>query len=606
MQKLYLYMLYTHFSIFRSLTRSIYRVLLISLVAIFFLACMTTVHDFDHYHQNSVGTALPISSRNTSASNKNKKTDELLSLLENSSYKSLQKVVDTVLSHPTNLSSNDKLYLYLATNLLHILYPYTKEHFQKLQYSKNDSKDYARAKKYIECFEALTQNKYLYDMKKDDFLSIILPTLFIMKNEIPQLYKNDINERLEKAKRINLSSPLPHYLAGLFYEKEHMSYRAKEAYRKAIALDASFYPAIIKYAKLCNSWGNFNEAIEMLNLLPKEYADVDEVRLLTAFAHIGKKDANAAAPYIDNILSEQVEEGEALFERVRLLIAKHEYMKANSLLNIYTTRNKTDKNYLLLKMKIAKEWNKNENTAKQYAEQAYKYYPENFDVLTECATLLLDSAENATEGVIGGKTANDFIEAVVNIEKDNIKTIKLLLKRELKEEAWKAAIQSARNLVARNPSNENKSLLVKAYLGGEQYTDALEIASALYEAEGKVNNEVFFDYLKALYMAGKKGVLHKLINTNIEEAKGERRSMLYYYSALLQGKSSSNYLKFMRQALLTNPRNSEVLFAMYELYFERHDYRNAQFYLKQAISIEGKRNKKYLKLYEKLSELLGS
>jgi len=573
------------------------------LFSTFFLACRTTQH-FESY-RTELSSVLPGIKARSNEGNIERKENDLLILVENASYKALKKVMDEVLSRPASLQTDDKLYLYLATNLLQILYPYTKEKFKVPQYSKNDRK----AKSYVECFEALTQNKYLYDAKKDDFLSIILPTLFIIKNEIPTLYKDDIRERIEKAKRVNSSSPLPYYLSGIFYEKEHMSVRAKEAYRKAIATEESFHPAIIKYAKLCNSLGHFDEAIEMLNLLPKEYEVSDEVRLLTAFAHIGKKDMVSASPYIEKILNEPVEEGEALFERVRLLIERREYMKANSLLNIYTTKNKTNKNYLLLKIRIAKEWNKNENMAKQYAEIAYKDYPEDFDVLLECATLLLDSNEGViggiTEKTIDGKTANDFIEEVQKIEKDNIKTIKLLLKRDIKDENWQVAIQTAKNLLSKNPSNENTSLLVKAYLGGEQYDDALNLATPIYEREGSVNNDVFFDYLKALYNARKRATLRNLIKENLEEARGERKSMLYYYSALLQGKNSSSYLQFMRQALLTNPRNNEVLVAMYEFYFENKDYRNAQFYLKQAFSIDGKKNKKYLKLYERLSELLG-
>ena len=176
----------------------------------------------------------------------------------------------------------------------------------------------------------------------------------------------------------------------------------------------------------------------------------------------------------------------------------------------------------------------------------------------------------------------------------------------MKEENWQEAIQTAKNLNQKNSSLENKSLLLKAYLGSEQYSEALSLASSLYEAEGRDSNDVFFDYLKALYKVGKRTLLQVLIRENLEGAKGEKRSMLYYYSALLQDKNSSNYLKFMRQALLANPRNNEVLFAMYELYFARKDYRNAQFYLKQAMSIEGKKNKRYRRLYEELSELLSA
>ena len=74
---------------------------------------------------------------------------------------------------------------------------------------------------------------------------------------------------------------------------------------------------------------------------------------------------------------------------------------------------------------------------------------------------------------------------------------------------------------------------------------------------------------------------------------------------MLTSKNSSTHLYLLRQALLTNPRNEKALFAMYQWYFLSKDYRNAQFYLKQAMGIEGGINKNYLRLYENLNQLLG-
>ena len=94
--------------------------------------------------------------------------------------------------------------------------------------------------------------------------------------------------------------------------------------------------------------------------MPLEYQDKEEVLFLNAFAYIKKKEWEKANPYIERLLSVEISEGEGLFERVKLLLEKEEYMRANSLLNIYITKNKTDKTYLLLKARIARDWNKND------------------------------------------------------------------------------------------------------------------------------------------------------------------------------------------------------------------------------------------------------
>ena len=157
----------------------------------------------------------------------------------------------------------------------------------------------------------------------------------------------------------------------------------------------------------------------------------------------------------------------------------------------------------------------------------------------------------------------------------------------------------------RSNTNENNELLVKAYLGNRQYSEALRIARNLYNSESLPSNELFSAYLEALYKTNNTASLNRIINQNINISKGEKKSILYYYSAMLTSKNSLSRLSLLRSALLTNPRNENALFAMYQWYFLAKDYRNAQFYLKQAIGIEGGNNKNYLRLYENLNQLLG-
>ncbi len=551
----------------------------------FFFSCKTT-KNFNLYKSN-LSSDIPLPK-----DEKKLKSIELMKKIENASYVSLKSVVDAVLSSPASLKGEDKLYLYLSTTLLEMLYPYFKNELRAPQYSKKNQ--------YVEGLESIKKKEYPYRLARTDFLLTIIPSLLILKKNFPQTFKEDAKNRIELSKKLNSSSPLPYYLEGLFYDKEYNLTKAGQAYKKAISLEPTFYPAIIKYAKFLNETGEYEEAIKILKTLPNNYQEIEEVQFLTAFSNIGKKDWENANPYIEKLLKDESEEDETLFEKVKLLIEKKEYMKANSLLNIYNTKNKTDKTYLLLKTRIAKEWNKNDKMALQYLSTAYKYYPNDFEILLACANLSLDANTS-----IQGENIDDFIKKIVNIDIENIKTIKLLLKIELKKENWDNAVNIALNLVKRSSTDENQSLLMKAYLGIGQYYDALKIATLLYEKEKNNSNEVFFDYLEALYKAKSFKVLERIIIENINTSKGERKSMLYYYSAMLKGKASQNYLSSLRQSLLANPRNKKSLFAMYEWYFSNKDYRNAQFYLKQAIGIEDGNNQKYIKLYETLKEKLG-
>lgn len=560
------------------------------LIFLFFLfSCKTLKHNnFDTY-QSDVSSNLSTKKIEVLLIKKN----EVLFEIEKASYNSLMAVINKIQENPLSLEGEDKLYLYLASFLMNELYPYSKIAMQQIpRYSKKND--------YVEGLESVKKGEYPYNSPKNDFFSTIIPSLMLLKPNFPKIFQDDALERIEKAKIENSSSALPYYLEGVFYEKEYNMQKAYNAFKKAFFLDSYFYPALLKYAKLSSDLGEIDEAINVLKSLPLEYQDSEEVLFLNAFAYIRKKDWEKANPYIDRLLSMETREGEGLFERVKLLLEKGEYMRANSLLNIYTTKNKTDKTYLLLKAKIAKEWNKNDKTAIQYLSQAYTYYPEDFEVLLECANICFDANTN-----IQGNVAEDFIAKILTIDKDNVQTSKLLLKKEIKNENWLKATQIGEDLLKRTNTNEIKELLVKSYLGNGQYDKALLIARDLYNSENSPSNELFSNYLEALYKTNNQASLNRIINQNLPSSNGEKKSILYYYSAMLNPKNSSSHLSLLRSALLTNPRNENALFAMYQWYFLSKDYRNAQFYLRQAIGIEGGNNKNYLRLYENLNRLLG-
>ncbi|MGP1414305.1 MAG: tetratricopeptide repeat protein [Treponema sp.] len=562
--------------------------LLLFLIVFLLFSCKTLKDvDFDNY-QSNVASSLAT----TKFEEKLNKKNELMLGLEKASYNSLMKVITTIQENPLSLDGNEKLYLYIAYSLMSELYPFHKLTGHVPHYSKKNN--------YVEGFESIKKKEYPYNLTKDDFFSTIIPALLLLNPSFPKMFKDDAFERVKKAKAMNATSPLPHYLEGILYEKEYNMLKAYDAYKIAFSLDSSFYPAHLKYAKLSTSLGYPDEAIKALKLLPSEYQDKEEVLFLNAFAYIKNKDWQRANPYIDRLLNMEISEGECLFERVKLLLEKGEYMRANSLLNIYTTKNKTDKTYLLLKARIAREWNKNDKTAIQYLSQAYTYYPNDYEVLLECTNICFDANTN-----IQGNTTEDFIAKILSIDESNVQTIKLLLKREIKKENWVKAVEIGEDLVKKTNTNESKALLVKAYLGNRQYNQALIVARDLYNSESSPSIEVFSDYLEALYKTNSISYLNRIINQNINSAKAEKKSILYYYSAMLTSKSSSTHLSLLRSALLTNPRNENALFAMYQWYFLSKDYRNAQFYLKQAIGIEGGTNKHYLRLYENLNQLLG-
>jgi len=59
----------------------------------------------------------------------------------------------------------------------------------------------------------------------------------------------------------------------------------------------------------------------------------------------------------------------------------------------------------------------------------------------------------------------------------------------------------------------------------------------------------------------------------------------------------------LRSSLISNPRNDDALFRLYELYFNKKDYRKAQYYLRQVVAINPNDNS-VKQLNEALTKLM--
>ena len=67
--------------------------------------------------------------------------------------------------------------------------------------------------------------------------------------------------------------------------------------------------------------------------------------------------------------------------------------------------------------------------------------------------------------------------------------------------------------------------------------------------------------------------------------------------------SVENSLADLRSSLISNPRNIDSLFRLYEIYFQKKDYRKAQYYLKQIVALNPNASE-YKKLNDELSAFI--
>ena len=85
-------------------------------------------------------------------------------------------------------------------------------------------------------------------------------------------------------------------------------------------------------------------------------------------------------------------------------------------------------------------------------------------------------------------------------------------------------------------------------------------------------------------------------------ASQKMKSYLYFQRSYLQF-SEDLKLADLRSSLTQNPRNSEALLCLYEIYFDKKDYKKAQYYLRQVVAINPNASS-VRKLNEALTQLM--
>ena len=101
---------------------------------------------------------------------------------------------------------------------------------------------------------------------------------------------------------------------------------------------------------------------------------------------------------------------------------------------------------------------------------------------------------------------------------------------------------------------------------------------------------------------GKQREARTLIEELLPNATSKMKSSLYYQRSRIET-TEEKKLSSLRSSLTANPRNQDALFDLYKLYFNKNDYRKAQYYLKQVISLNPS-NENYIKLNSELESLL--
>jgi len=410
-----------------------------------------------------------------------------------------------------------------------------------------------------------------------DFYTLVLPCVIVCTSTQTAFFP-EAEENLLEALDKNDKSVLVHYLLGILYKKLGNQEQSFFHLERAYELDSTCFEINFEYAKALYEKKLFQKAFEIASSL-KNPEDLNlELLELCAKSALAINKLDVAESYVGKLLQKEPDNPENILLRAEILFEKGEYLRVSSLLDAYSKTDKTALKYLLLRSKLQNVWNRNTTAAISTISEALTLYPDNHEVLLCAAELISESGSK-----INGKSAFELIEPLKQIDGENPKLLQIEIDEYIRQKQWKNAYEVSQKLIQIEPSENRiiKNILICIELGENQ--QAFFLADELY-TNNPTSEEVQITYVKTLVANNKKTEAITLINSLLQKASSKMKSELYYQKSRLES-SDDKKLSDLRSSLTANPRNEEALFALYELYFKKNDYRKAQYYLKQVIAL---------------------
>ena len=393
------------------------------------------------------------------------------------------------------------------------------------------------------------------------------------------------------------NSVLGNYILGLAYEKSGDLVNAQKQYEKVYDLESDVFENQMAYARTLRANGLVEESIAILNKAEGKNTNNIELIKQNAYSAFESGNYDLAETYVARVLQQTPNDLNFVLFRAKILIEKNDYIHAISLLDMYERQNVESLDYLILRAKTQLNWSKNTNAALETVEKTLRLYPDNTEAL-----LLAASIASVIDAPVAGKYADELAGIVLKNDPKNLEALTFELDGLMYHQNWAKAYETCAKIIANeNVSSEVSLKYVEICLKLKKVGEAFNYAQKLYKKNPSDEN-IVQAYVLAYSNYGKRDDVLSFIDGLIPKASSKVKSNLYYQRSFLQ-KMEENKLADLRSSLIANPRNSDSLFRLYEIYFEKQDYRKAQYYLKQVVAINPN-DASMKKLNETLTKLL--
>ncbi len=497
--------------------------------------------------------------------------EAVLSDVEEGSVQSLRRAAAALRKPESEYRENEKVLLYIASSIMEQVW--TGEKIDWDVPMVGSETPYAGA---------ISSVKYgIYDTStgKVDYLATMLPSLVVAKVSDVSPFFAQAEEDLLLCLQSRKESVLLNYLLGLLYKKSGDHSKARNYLSRAFKDSPSTFQCGFEHAEVLRLLGKTKESFsESSSLLEKFPRDV-RVLNLNARNAFDLKNYAVAEECVVRILQQTPNDLESLLFRISILVEKKDYIHAASLLDVYSRQDSVSRDYLLLRARVQYDWSKNASAAISTIENALSLYPDDMEIQLFAARL---AAASRTK--VSGKTSEDMAASVLARDPMNEGAIQYAVEGLVQKGEWKKAYEQS-SILAANPSADREWIFlhIKICLAVGRNEEAWNLVSQMYRTDGADEN-VVQAYITVMQARGMNAQASNLINSLIPESSSRMKSFLYYRRSLMKTREEE-VLSDLRSSLIANPRNSDALFRLYEIYYKKKDYRKAQYYLKQVVAL---------------------
>lgn len=541
------------------------------------------------YENNSTEKAISLGkTKDSKKTYFSKIPEEILKDVEMGTPQSLKKAVAILRKSEENLDEVENTLISVITNILQIVYPSERILWEIPEITEETS--------YSGAINSALNGIYDTSTGNVDFLTNLLPSLVVLKVENVSTFYDYAKSDLQNALNLNSQSFLAYYLLSILEFKEKNYESAVENAQKAQVFYNESENLAEIISKSYNFLGKFKESNETALQNLKKFPNNIELLTICAKNSFELKIYDKAEDYIAQVLIQQPNNLEALLFRAKVLIQTKNYIRASSLLDMYSKQEQNSKEYLILRSQLQFEWSKNTTEAISTIEKALSLYPNDFEILLYAAKL---SNESLSE--INGKPLNYYAERILNTQSENEDAQKYAINGYIHQKEFEKAYPISKKIISNSKNSQDILNFTNICIELNKTEEAFQTILPLFKQNPKDENFIQ-SYISVIIAQKKYNEALSLISELIQTSSVKLKSFLYYKKSFLE-KSEEKTFSDLRSSLISNPRNIDSLFRLYEIYYSKKDYRKAQYYLRQIVALNPN-NAYYKSLNENLSELI--